>query len=283
MDLSVIIVNYNTKDLTRKCLQSVFASKTEFSYEVFVSDNGSSDGSIEMLISEFPQASLLKNQHNIGFSKGNNVAIRRAGGRHILLLNSDTEVRKDTLDLSVKFLDAHPDAGAMGCKVLLPDGSLDPACRRRFPNPINAFYRLFGMRGRSDYNIVGPVDEEMEVDCIMGAYMMVPRAVIERVGMLDEEYFMYGEDIDWCWRIKKAGYKIVYYPKAEITHYKYGSSRLVPFRTIRAAHRAMWIFYRKNQAGEHNAVLNALVFTGIKLRALLVLTVNLFRSKKSVH
>lgn len=283
MDLSVIIISYNEKELLKKCLRSVLLSQTDFSFEVIVTDSGSVDGTAAMVREEFPHVRLLDNQKNLGFSKGNNVAIKIATGRLVLLLNADTEIRPDTLDLSVKYMDAHPDVGAMGGKVLLATGELDPSARRKFPNPVNSFLRLFGLKKLSDYNINAPIDEEMEVDAIMGAYFMTRRDVIDRVGMLDEEFFMYGEDLDWCWRIKKAGYKIMYYPAAEIIHYKYGASKSIPFRTIGWAHDAMKIFYRKHYASDHNALFNGLIYLGIELRKYFVLAKNLFRNKKSIH
>jgi len=283
MDLSVIIITYKERELLKKCLESVFASNTSYGHEVLVSDSNSQDGSVEMVRSEFPQVKLLDNQKNLGFSKGNNVAIKQAVGRYILLLNADTTVRPDTFDLSIKYMDAHSEVGAMGAKVLLPNGQLDKAARRRFPNPANSFLRLFGLKKFSDYNISTPMDQEVEVDAIMGAYFFVRKSVVDQVGMLDEEFFMYGEDLDWCWRIKSAGHKIMYYPKAEITHYKYGASKSIPFRTIRWAHDAMKIFYRKHYASQYNWFFNQLVYLGISLRMYLVLAANLLRNKKTVH
>lgn len=283
MDLSVIVVNYRTKILTLECLRSVFATATGFKFEVIVVDNGSGDDSVTAVRSEFPQVQIIESDKNLGFAGGNNLGLKKARGRLLLLLNSDTEVRADTLDLSIKYLDQHPEAGVMGCKVLLPDGSLDKACRRRFPNPWNSFLRLFGLKKFSDYNINTPIDQECEVDAVMGAYLMIKKSVVDKIGLLDEEYFMYGEDLDWCWRVKEAGYKIIYYPKAEITHFKYGSSQAIPFKTIRMAHKAMKIFYRRHYAPKRNYLFNELVYLGINLRMYLVLFVNIFRNKKSVH
>jgi GT2 family glycosyltransferase len=283
MDLSIIIVNYNTKNLLQKCLESVFHSTTNFQFEVIVSDNGSKDGSVEMVRQNFSKVKMIENIANLGFSKGNNVAIKQASGRYVLLLNSDTEVKPDTFDLSVKYLDEHPDVGILGCKVLLPDGTLDKACRRKFPNPWNSFLRLFGLKRFSDYNIEAPIDQEIEVDAVMGAYLMIRRSVIGKIGMLDEDYFMYGEDLDWCWQAKAAGFKVVYYPAAEITHFKYGSAQAVPFRTIKLGHQAMKIFYRKHYAIKYPWIFNRLVYMGIGVRMYGVLIVNLFRNKKTVH
>ncbi|MBI2607536.1 MAG: glycosyltransferase family 2 protein [Candidatus Doudnabacteria bacterium] len=283
MDLSIIIVSYNTKDLLRRCLRTCFGSATNFRFEVFVSDNGSTDGSVELIKQEFPQVKLVENNANLGFSKGNNVALKQAQGRYSLLLNSDTEVNSDTFDLSIKYMDQNPAVGALSCKILLPDGSLDKSARRRFPNPTNSFFRLFGLRKFSDYNITAGIDEEVEIDSGVGAYLMVRKEAIAQVGYLDEEFFMYGEDLDWCWRIKEAGFKIMYYPKASILHLKSASSKSLPFTVIKWAHQAMKIFYRKHYAQKNNWLFNQLVYLGINLRMLLVLAMNLFRNKKSVH
>ena len=278
-----MIVNYNTKDLLKACLKSVFGSHTSFNFEVLVSENGSKDGSVEMVRKHFPEAKLIENNANLGFSKGNNAALRQAIGKYCLLLNSDTEVRANTFDLSIRYMNLHPEVGAMGCKVLLPNGELDKACRRKFPNPANAFLPLFGLKKFSNYNITTPIDEEIEVDAVMGAYLLIRKSVMGQIGLLDEDFFMYGEDLDWCWRVKEAGHKIMYYPDAEITHYKYGSAQLIPIRTIKLAHNAMRIFYRKHYAPKYNWFFNQLVYLGIILRMFLVLVVNLFRKKKTVH
>jgi GT2 family glycosyltransferase len=284
MDLSVIILNYNTKDLLKACLTSVFASKTDYKFEVLVADNGSTDNSIEWVRIFCPSAKLIENNANLGFAKGNNVAIKQAVGKYILLLNSDTAVRPDTLDKSVRYMDAHSDVGIMGCKVLLPDGSLHEASRRRFPNPANAFLRLFGFRKFSNYNYQNiSVDSEMEVDSVVGAFLCIRKSVIDKVGLLDEDFFMYGEDLDWCWRVKEAGYKVMYYPGAAITHYIYGSSKSVKFKSVQWAHDAMKIFYHKHYATDHTWLFNQFVYLGITLRMYLVRAVNIFRNKKSVH
>ncbi|HYC79442.1 MAG TPA: glycosyltransferase family 2 protein [Candidatus Binatia bacterium] len=283
MDLSVIILNYNTKGLLRDCLKSVLASTGSYKTEVIVADNGSADGSIEMVRSEFPQVKLLENGRNLGFAKGNNEAIKMASGRHVMLLNSDTVVKPDAFEKMISKADSDPMIGALGPKILLANGQLDPSSRRNFPNPANSFFRLFGLKRFSNYNIAGPVDQEMEVESIMGACMLVPRTVIEKVGMLDEEFFFYGEDLDWCYRIKEAGYKVVYYPAAQILHLKSASSRQIPFKIVKVAYTAMKIFYRKHYAPKYPVVFNWLVYAGINLRMYLVMFINLFRKNKSVH
>lgn len=288
MDLSIIIVNYNTKGLLRQTLESVFRSYPKYRFEVFVVDNHSKDGSSEMVRETFPKVLLIENIRNEGFSKANNRAIKVSRGRYILLLNSDTIVLEGTLDTMIEFMGKNPRVGAAGCKVILPGGKLDLACRRSFPTPINAFFKALGLSKVfpksplfSQYNLTYlDEDETYPVDCIVGAFMMVRRETIEQVGLLDESFFMYGEDIDWCYRIKKAGWAIYYHPRAKIVHYKGASSEKRKYRIIFEFHRAMVLFYRKHYSKEKVFIVNWLVITGIWLRLVVAVTVNLFKKKR---
>lgn len=271
MDVSIIIVNFNTKQLTLDCISSILKSKTKYHYEIILVDNASSDGSVEAIHSEFPEVSVIANKQNVGFSKANNQGMKVASGRYILLLNSDTVIEPNTLEIMIRFMDSNPRVGASGCKLILPDGSLDDACKRGFPTPLASFYYAFGFSklfpNHPKYNQyklthLDP-DEIHEVDCLVGAFMMVRREVIEQIGGLDEEFFMYGEDIDWCYRIKQAGWKIVYYPKTTVIHYKGASSRRKPFKIIYEFHRAMVLFHRKHYAQKYSFIVNGLVYAGI--------------------
>jgi GT2 family glycosyltransferase len=205
----------------------------------------------------------------------------------VLLLNSDTIVGEDTFRVMVDFLDAHPQVGAAGCKVVLPDGSLDKACRRSFPTPLNSLYqalkldRLFPNSPRfASYNLTYlDEDESYPVDCLVGAFMMVRRKAIEQVGMLDEMFFMYGEDIDWCYRIKRAGWEIWYVPATTIIHYKGASSKKKKVRMIWEFHRAMILYYKKHHAKDSFFLLNWLVYLGVFGRCALVLFGNLFKKR----
>lgn len=271
MDLSIIIVNYNTRQLTLDCLQSVYRSQGSYTYEAIVIDNASTDDSVSRIQAEYPQAQLISNDDNVGFSRANNQGIRIAKGRYILLLNSDTIVEPLTLNTMITFMDTHPDCGASGCKVVLPDGSLDKACRRGFPTPSASFYYAFGIaklfptKPRFNQYQLGYLspDETYPIDCLVGAFMMVRREAIDQVGMLDEEFFMYGEDIDWCYRIKKADWQIYYVAETKITHYKGASSRRKPFKIIYEFHRAMHLFHRKHYRQKYSILTNGLVYTGI--------------------
>lgn len=273
-DVSIIIVNYNTRQLTLDCLASVYESLTSFQYEVIVVDNASRDGSVEAIGGAYPEVRMIANRDNTGFAVANNQAMEIAKGRYILLLNSDTVVQKDTLDIMIRFMDSHPEMGASGCKVILPDGSLDKACKRGFPTPSASFYYAFGIsrmfpdRPRFNQYQLGHLspDDEYPVDCLVGAFMLVRRETINQVGGLDETFFMYGEDIDWCYRIKEAGWGIYYYPLTYIVHYKGASARRKPMKIIYEFHRAMWVFHRKHYAKRYGVLTNTAVWFGISLK-----------------
>jgi len=274
MDLSIIILNYNTRQLTLDCLQSVYASTTTYRYEVIVIDNNSSDDSVEQFQRHYPLAHLIANQENVGFSRANNQGMRIANGRYILLLNSDTIVEPGTFETMLQFMDGHPEVGASGCKVILPDGSLDKACRRGFPTPSASFYYAFGFSklfpdnprfNQYQLGYLSP-DESYPIDCLVGAFMLVRREAMDQVGMLDEEFFMYGEDIDWCYRIKQAGWQNYYYPETFITHYKGASSRRKPYKIIYEFHRAMYLFHRKHYRQQYSFLTNGLVYAGILVK-----------------
>lgn len=274
MDVSIIIVNYNTKKLTLECIKSINQSNISYQYEVILVDNNSTDGTVDALAKEFPNVNLIANSENVGFSKANNQAINLSKGRYILLLNSDTIVKSGSIDIIIRFMDENMEAGATGCRVLLPDGSLDQACHRGFPTPSASFYYLAGLYKKypnnpqyNGYHLSHlNLDEIHEIDCLVGAFMMVRREAIEQVGLLDETYFMYGEDIDWCYRIKQAGWKIYYNPMTEIIHYKGASSRKKPMKIVYEFHRAMYLFHKKHFSKKYSFFVNGAVYTGIGLK-----------------
>ena len=285
-DLSIIILAYKSKADLARLLPSVYTSQTSRTFEVFVVDNGSDDGTVPWLRSEsvngkYKNFRLIENQ-NTGFAHGNNLAIKQAQGTYILLLNPDTELRPDTLESMLEFMDSKPDVGISGCKVVKPDGSLDLACRRKFPNPWNAFARLF-LFSNSNYNMLASdPDKSQEVDSVMGAFLLIRKSLIEKIGLLDESFFMYGEDIDWCWRCKQAGFKVWYFPRTKITHFKGSSSKKTPFKALKWFHDAMWIFYQKHYAGKYFFLLNWLVWLGIYGRLVILTGYNLFKKEKTV-
>lgn len=289
MNLSIIIVNYNTKELTRQTLQSIYKYNHNLDFEVIVVDNNSTDDSVDMIKEEFQQVLLIRNQDNLGFSRANNIGIKKAKGKYILLLNSDTVIMEDTLEVMFNFMESNPNVGAAGCKVVLPDGSLDKACKRSFPTPQNALYnalkldKLFPHNKKfGEYNLTYLDEDEIhEVDCLVGAFMMVRKEAIEEVGLLDENFFMYGEDIDWCYRIKKAGWKIVYYPKTKIIHYKGGSSKKKNPKLIYEFYRAMYLFFEKHYKDKYSQLTKYIVYLGIWTKMVLSLVTNLFKPKKT--
>ncbi|MCS1394262.1 glycosyltransferase family 2 protein [Lysinibacillus boronitolerans] len=288
MDLSIVIVNYNTKKLTLECIKSIYNANKLYDVEIIVVDNASSDDSVSAIKNLFPRVHIIENQKNVGFSKANNQAICTSDARYVLLLNSDTIVKKDSLSTIIEYMDVFQDVGAVGCEVNLADGTLDKACHRGFPTPDASFYYMIGLAQKyptsPKYNSYHKsylnMKEIHDIDCLVGAFMMVRREVIEQVGLLDEEFFMYGEDIDWCYRIKEAGWRIVYNPTVSITHYKGASSRKKPFKIVYEFHRAMYIFHKKHFAKKYNFFVNSVVYTGITLKLTLATISNLL---KRVH
>ncbi len=232
MKLSIVIVNYNVKAFLQQALESILKATKSIETEIFVVDNHSVDGSIEMLHSQFPQIQLISNQKNLGFAKANNQAIKQAKGEYVWLLNPDTLVQEDTPQKLIEVMEADKAIGLLGCKILNDDGSLQLACRRSFPTPWVAFTKLTGLAnifpkskwfGRYNLTHLDP-DEAYEVEAISGSCMFIRREALDDVGTLDETYFMYGEDLDWCFRFGQAGWKVYYTPVTSIIPYKGDSS-----------------------------------------------------------
>lgn len=281
LDLGIVILNWNTRDLLRACLHSVLASRGPLAFEVCVVDNASGDGSAAMVRAEFPQVRLVENPVNNGYAAGNNLGLRVFGfgapapaapPRYALLLNPDTVVPATALAELVAYLDAHPEAGVAGPKLVLPDGRLDLACRRSFPTPEVSFWRLTGLSrlfprsrrfGRYNLTYLDP-DVETEVDAVVGACMLVRGEAIARAGLLDEHFFMYGEDLDWALAIRQAGWGARYYPRVTVLHVKRAASRRSRKAQI-AFHEAMLYFYNKHYARVTPFWLGALVVLGIRL------------------
>jgi N-acetylglucosaminyl-diphospho-decaprenol L-rhamnosyltransferase len=282
LDLAIVVLNYNTADLLRNCLRSVFSSKGDISYSVCVVDNASTDDSVDIVQREFPQVHLIANTSNLGYSAGNNRGLRWFGfgdvgspsndslPRFLLLLNPDTVLPPHALAEMVQFLDDCPTAGVAGPRVMRPDGSLDRACRRSFPTPKVSLYRMTGLsrlfpqsKRFNAYNLEYlPEDGLHQVDSVVGAFMMVRREAIQQVGLLDESFFMYGEDLDWAKRIKDAGWENWYNGSVEITHVKEASSR----QSIKSRidfYEAMWIFYRKHYQRDSGWLTDKLIRIGV--------------------
>jgi len=220
LDLSISIVNWNTKDLLEQCLHSIYTCVGNIHFEVFVVDNGSSDDSAEMVKNKFPQVRLIQNTLNPGFAAANNQAIRQSQGRHVLILNSDTIIQPDSIDASVAFLNANIQAGAVGVKTLQPDGSMQPTWGG-FPSlgsELLGHYPLKGIPVKVPAGN-GVYKEVLETNSLAGSYLMVRREAIDKVGLMDESFYMYSEEIDWCFRLRKKGYKLYYLPYVHIIHF----------------------------------------------------------------
>ena len=281
MDLSVVIVNYQTFELTKNTINSIFEYSYPFSLEVIVVDNASSDDSLSRLKDYFNEnVTFIASKENNGFAAGNNQALKIAKGKYVLLLNSDTVVWENTLEDIYNYMERHPDVGAAGCRVVLENGKLDKACKRSFPNVKNSFFRLFHIPTNSkddNYNLDDlPDDEVYEIDCLTGAFMFIRKEALDEVGFLDETFFMYGEDIDLCFRIKGAGWKIIYYGKSEITHLKGASSKKQKSKLIYEFYRAMYIYYKKHHANESSFIVNIIVYLGIFVLCILNLFLIIF-------
>ncbi len=273
MDISVIIVNYNVRQFLENALLSVQKAMAGIRGEIFVVDNASDDGSVEMVRTRFPDVCLIANRENVGFTRANNMALVRAQGRFLLLLNPDTVVQEDTLQVMLRFFEENPHAGLAGCRILNPDGSLQLACRRSFPTPWVALTRITGLSslfprsrlfGRYNLTYMNP-DDTYEVEAISGSFMMMRREVYARVGGLDETFFMYGEDLDWCYRVSEAGFGVYYVHSTQIIHFKGESTRRSTIDEISMFYRAMQIFVDKHFST--SVPVKLLLSLGILLRA----------------
>lgn len=288
LDLSIIIVSFNTKEILRDCLRSIIEHKPQKnSFEIIVVDNASFDGSSDMVENDFPEIILIKNQENYGFSKANNIGVKKSEGEYVLFLNSDTLIKENVFDTMIDFMKNHVDAGAATCKVVLPGGAIDDASHRGFPTPWNAFSHFSGLSkvfpktkifggyslGWHDLSITH------EIDALAGAFMFVRRIAGEKAEWWDEDFFWYGEDLDFCYRLKRNGWKIYYVPTVSILHYKGVSGGLkkssqhlttadseTKKRATHARFEAMRIFYKKHYQKKYPSLVTYLVNIGIFLK-----------------
>ena len=275
--LTVIIVNYNVRHFLEQCLHSVQKACTTIDAEVFVVDNNSVDGSCLMVREKFPDVRLIENQENLGFSKANNQAIRLAKGEYVLLLNPDTIVEENSFAKCLQFMDEHPDAGGLGVKMIDGKGRFLPESKRGLPTPMVAFYKIFGLsrlfsrsKRLARYHL-GHLDHNQthEVEVLAGAFMMLRRSVLNEIGLLDEAFFMYGEDIDLSYRITRAGFKNYYFADTTIVHYKGESTKKGSFNYVKIFYQAMIIFARKHFAKGRADMFAMLINLAIYFRAFL--------------
>jgi GT2 family glycosyltransferase len=289
LDLSICIPSLEAKTILRDCLHSIHANTHTLAFEIIVVDNNSQDGTVEMLRDEFPNVRAIINDHNAGFSKPTNQALRASQGRYALLLNNDTVVLPDSLDRLVAFADAHAEIGICGPKVLNRDGTLQKQCRRSFATPWDLFCYFSGLatlfpksRLFARYLVTYENEDTTHaVDAVSGSCMLIRRAVLDQVGLLDEHFFAYQEDADYCFRAKRAGWQIYYYPAARIIHYaSHGGSRINPYRSILEWHRSYLIYYRKNLASRYCFLFNWFYYVVMVGKLLTSLLFNFFRKEK---
>ncbi|MFT5167108.1 MAG: GT2 family glycosyltransferase [Saprospiraceae bacterium] len=286
MKLSVIIVNYNVKYFLEQALLSVRQACTNIDAEVFVVDNNSVDDSVEMVREKFQEVILIANKDNPGFSIANNQAIKLSKGEYVLLLNPDTVVEEDTFEKCIRFMDAHPQAGGLGVKMIDGSGRFLPESKRGFPAPKVAFYKTFGLsklfpksKTFNHYHLgYLDKDENHEVEVLAGAFMWLRKSVLDEVGLLDEAFFMYGEDIDLSYRIVKAGYKNYYFSDTTIIHYKGESTKKGSLNYVKTFYKAMIIFARKHFQGEQAWLFILMLQGAIYFRAFITLVSNFFRA-----
>ncbi|MGB6120785.1 MAG: glycosyltransferase [Bacteroidota bacterium] len=273
MKLSVVVVNYNVRQFLENALTSIRRAMSGIEGEILVLDNASTDNSAEMVREKFPDIALITSSENVGFARGNNIAINRASGDFILLINPDTIVQEDTLRVMLRFFESHPSAGLAGCRVLNPDGSFQLPCRRSFPTPWVAFTKIYGLSlllpksrlfGRYNLTYLDP-DQTYPVDAVSGSFMMIRRETYEKVGGLDESFFMYGEDLDWCYRVGEAGFKVYYVHETAIVHFKGQSTKRSEIDEIKVFYEAMQLFVEKHFST--SGVLRLFLRAGIVLRA----------------
>lgn len=271
--LSIIIVTYNTREITRECLLSIRATSGSISKEVIVIDNNSDDGTSTMIRSVFPEVILISNSRNVGFAAANNQGLAIARGEYILLLNPDTVLKENALQSTMAFLSNHPEASIVGCRLLNPDGTVQPSCRS-FPSVPNLFfeafflYRLFPRNTLIGKYYLGwfTYDRVQEVDVVLGAFMMIRRSVFEKIGLFDERFFMYTEETDFCLRAKRAGLKTYFYPGGEVIHLGGKSAEQDPQKMFRDIYRTQLYLFRKHYSSPEYVVMGLLKAAGVALR-----------------
>ena len=274
MNLSILIITWNSEEFIRNCLDSIFLSQGNFTSEVIVVDNGSSDETAKIVEQLYPQVNLIQNKENLGYAKANNQGIEKVRGEYILLLNPDTQVLEDALSLMYELMEENPNIGALGPKLLNPDKGVQPSCRE-FPTFSTLIWefsglsrlfprsRVFGRWRMGYFNF----DIQRETDQPMGSCLMLRRAALEDVGAFDENFVMFFNDVDLCFRIKKGGWKIYFYPEAKVIHHKGVSTRKVKVRMIWLSHLAFYKFFKKHKTGLVNRLLLFLLLIPLILSA----------------
>lgn len=275
LDVSVVIVSYNTEDVLRDCINSVYEKAGDVTFEVIVADNASADGSAEMIADEFPQVHLIANEKNLGFAAGCNQGIAASKGRYVLLLNPDSEIQEDGIAKTIQFADAHPEAGIVGSKILDDDG-LHSTCSQ-FPSMLNHLLSLTWLSAVfPEHRFFGrermmwcKFENDMEVDVVSGCFFLIRREAMEALGALDERYFIYSEEVDLCYRMKQAGWKVLFYAHPCSWHHQGLSSAQSPYKLQVAKHESSLRFFEKHQGGLHSWMMNLIMLMHASSRAVL--------------
>lgn len=295
MKLSIIFVLYNAREVIETALDAVLASQVRFEYEIIIVDNASPDDSVTFIEQKYLSNSsiaskikLIKNPSNSGFGIGNNIGMAQAQGEYILLLNTDTKVEPNNLQIMVEFMESHPGVGAGTCKLVMRNGEIDKASRRAEPNLVRSFLRLSGLQSIApklfgSYNMLHQdPNQAHQIDACSGAYLMMPRIVYEKTGGFDSRFFMYGEDLDLCRQTRELGYKVWWYPMTTCIHYRGQSTKKTPQKMLFAFYDAMWIYHKKWYSKKYLYLLDPMVFLGTRFLYWWKSIQNYFRKEKYV-
>lgn len=275
VDISVCMVSLNCLGVLKDCLVSLYATQPSISFEIILVDNASTDGTVDFVRSHYPDIQVIQNTRNVGFTKATNQAIEASVGHYILWLNTDTILKPDSLVKLHSFMEAHPQAGIVGPKVLNRDGSFQPQCKRGLPTPLASLCYMLGLdrvfpksRRAGQYLLTYlPADTANRVDAVSGCCLFARREVWDQIGPLDEQIFAFGEDVDWCVRAGNAGWEVWYYPESTITHLKgQGGVHSKPYHKAWGMHHGMWVFYRKHLRSRYSWAVTSLVWLAIWIK-----------------
>ena len=289
MKLSIIIVCYNDGALVLNLLDSVLSHTFLREYEIIMVDNASRDGSADMVAKSHPDVKIMRNEINKGFPTAVNEGIKASRGEYVLLLNPDIRVKERAIDILIEFMDSHPRAGAVGGKIINTDGSIQLS-GKSFPDPMVMLFVTFDLHRifpnnpvtKKYYHSLEDYGKTHEVEHLMASFLMVRRSVIDKVGLMDEHFFLYCDDVDWCYRIHNAGYEIWYVPSSEVTHAKGATTSRESYRGIVEYHKSAWYFYKKYYYDKYPKALSALFFVGLWMRKWWYLLANFMSTEKKV-